>query len=177
MWEGDGDWTELQHIDPHSYDHNSVSLPLSWAAQPGAWEPRLSRTWSSFQHLLSNCNCSIGDLRVLYAGYWFSLPHLISNWLTSCLHRVYIIVRHPPSSFERHNFALNSTRLRSRLYPDIPRPDAPVIYTGGFPILTAWLGRRSIYNNTTINWAFTFRSINVFGVIAQFEFVKYKILN
>ena len=36
--------------------------------------------------------------------------------------------------------ALNSTRPRSRLYPDIPRPDAPVIYTGAFPILTAWPG-------------------------------------
>ena len=38
------------------------------------------------------------------------------------------------------HIALNSTRLRSRLYPDIPRPDSPVIYTGAFPILTAWPG-------------------------------------
>ena len=30
MWVGD--WTELQHIDPHSYGHNSVSFPFSWAA-------------------------------------------------------------------------------------------------------------------------------------------------
>ena len=29
---------------------------------------------------------------------------------------------------------------------DIPRPDAPVIYIGAFPILTARPGRRSIYN-------------------------------
>ncbi len=36
MWEGVGDWTELQHTDPHSYGHNSVSFPFSWAAQPGA---------------------------------------------------------------------------------------------------------------------------------------------
>ena len=36
VWEGVGDWTELQHIDPHSYGHNSVSFPLSWAAYPGA---------------------------------------------------------------------------------------------------------------------------------------------
>ena len=42
--------------------------------------------------------------------------------------------------------ALNSTRPRSRLYPDIPRPDAPIIYTGTFLILTAWPGRRSICN-------------------------------
>ena len=33
-----------------------------------------------------------------------------------------------------------STRPRSRLYPHIPRPDAPIIYTGAFHILTAWPG-------------------------------------
>ena len=49
-----GDWTELQHMDPHSYGHNSVSFPFSWAAQPGAWGPSLSGTWSSFQHFISN---------------------------------------------------------------------------------------------------------------------------
>ena len=49
--------------------------------------------------------------------------------------------------------ALNSTHPRSRLYPDIPRPDAPVIYTGAFPILTVWLGRRSIcYISNTNNF-------------------------
>ena len=53
MWEGVGDWTELQHIDPHSIGHNSVSFPFSWAAQLGAHSARC----------------------------WFSLPHLISNWL------------------------------------------------------------------------------------------------
>ena len=49
-----GDWTELQHIDPHSYSRNSVSFPFSWAAQPGAWGPSLSGTWFSFQQLISN---------------------------------------------------------------------------------------------------------------------------
>ena len=68
-----GGWTELQHIDPHSYSHNSVSFPFSCAAQPGTWGPSLS-------------------------GCWFSLPHLISN----CLHPGYIIVRRPPSSCGRH---------------------------------------------------------------------------
>ena len=37
--EGVGDRTELQHIDPHSYGHNSVSFPFSWAAQPGVRGP------------------------------------------------------------------------------------------------------------------------------------------
>ena len=41
MWEGVGDGTEQQHIDPHSIDHNYVSFPFSWAAQPGAWGPTL----------------------------------------------------------------------------------------------------------------------------------------
>ena len=54
MWEGVGDRIELKHIDPHSYGHNSVSFPFSWAAQPGAWGPGHSGTCSSFQHLLSN---------------------------------------------------------------------------------------------------------------------------
>ena len=76
-----GDWTELQHIDPHSYGHNSVSFPFSWAAQPRAWGPSLSWTCSSFQHLLCNYNWSIAGVRAPSAGCWFSLPHLISNWL------------------------------------------------------------------------------------------------
>ena len=54
VWEGVGDRTELQHIDPHSYGHNSVSFPFSWAATTGAWGPSLSGICSSFQHLLSN---------------------------------------------------------------------------------------------------------------------------
>ena len=57
VWEGVGDWTELQHIDLHSYGHNSVSSSFSWAAlghgphssifsptataQSGAWGPPL----------------------------------------------------------------------------------------------------------------------------------------
>ena len=54
LWEEVGCWTELQHIDPHFYGHNSVSFPFSWAAQTGTWGPSLSGTCSSFQHLLSN---------------------------------------------------------------------------------------------------------------------------
>ena len=79
VWEGVGEWTELQHIDPHSIGHNRVSVPFSWAAQPGASGPSLSGTCSSIQHLLSNCNCSIGGLRAHSAGCWLSLPYLVSN--------------------------------------------------------------------------------------------------
>ena len=104
-----GDWTELQHIDPHSYGHNSISFPFSWAAQLG----------SSFQLI----------------------------WTSCC--QGYIIIWRPPTSCKRHNFALNSTTRQSRssLISWYLQPDAPVIYTGAFLLLTAWLGRRSICNN------------------------------
>ena len=72
------DWTELQLIDPHSYGHNSVSFPFSWAAQLGAWGPSLF--W---------------DIVLIPA----SSLQLI--W-TSCRWG-YIIIWHPPTSCECHN--------------------------------------------------------------------------
>ena len=46
LWEGLGNRTELKHIDPHSYGHNSVSFPISWAHSAGCW--------FSLPHLISN---------------------------------------------------------------------------------------------------------------------------
>ena len=93
------------------------------------------------------------DLQLLNRGSWDPPPllgagflycilsptDLISNCLTSCLHPGYIIVRHLPFLVGVTN-RTHSTRPRSKLYPDIPWPDAPVIYTGAFTILTAWAG-------------------------------------
>ena len=116
----------LQHIDPHSSGYNSISFLFSWADHPGAWGPSLC---------------------------WDMVPIPASSlqliW-TSCRWG-YIIIWRPPSSCKHHNFALNSTPRLSRL-PLISgylRPDAPVIYTGAFLLLTAWLGWRSIYNICT----------------------------
>ena len=97
-------------------------------------------------------NWLIGGLRAPSAGCWLSLPHLVSNWSDhqtdwiSCA-LSYIIVQRPPSSWGRHNFALIQPVYGQGYNSDIPRPDAPVIYTGAFPILTARPGHRSIYNN------------------------------
>ena len=78
----------------------------------------------------------------------FSPTDLISNWPDPQLTCVpsYIIIWHPFLFMRASQFRTQSTRPRSRLYPDIPRPDTPVIYTGAFPILTAWPGWRSICN-------------------------------
>ena len=54
VWEGVGERTELQHIDPHSIGHNCVSFLFSWAAQPGGWGPSLSGCWFPPPHLISN---------------------------------------------------------------------------------------------------------------------------
>ena len=74
VWEGVGDRTELQHIDPHSYGHqHCVFLVLQ--------------------------GCSTGGLGALSAGCGLSLPHLVTNWspkLTEFLSSPsYIIVQSP----------------------------------------------------------------------------------
>ena len=84
-----------------------------------------------------------GFLRASSAGYWFSRPHLISNWLNFLCTELY--------HYSSPTLFLLASQIaliqRSSLYPDIPQPDAPVIYTGAFPILTARPG--SICNTTT----------------------------
>ena len=75
MWEGVGDRTELQYIDPHSYGHQRcVFLVLQ--------------------------GCSTGGPGPHSAGCGFSLPHLVSN--STCLQLTdflstpsYIIVQSP----------------------------------------------------------------------------------
>ena len=153
VWEGVGDWTELQHIDPHSIGHNRVSFPFSCAAQPGAWMPSLSGTYSSIQHL-SNCNYSIGGSRAHSAGCWLSLPHLVSNWSglqTNWLPVLpsYIIVQRPLLLLVGVTIALIQPILGQGYNSDISRPDVPVIHIGTFPILSDRPGRRSIYNTNS----------------------------
>ena len=126
VWEGVGDRTELQHIDPHSISHNCVSFPFSWPAQLGAWGPTLLGAGFLY-HILSPTG----------------LVSKLTNFLSSPSN---IIVQRPPSC-GRHNFALiQSVHRQGYNILIIPRPDAPVIYVGAFPILTTPPGRRSIYN-------------------------------
>ena len=140
----------------------SISFPFSWAAQLGAWGPSLSGCWFSLlplsptglvskTHLI--CNCSIG-------GPEGSLCWVPAFSTTSCLQTglvskltdflsspSYIIVQRLPSSCGHHNFALiQPVPGQGYNILNIPRQNAPVIYIGAFPILTAWPGRRSIYN-------------------------------
>ena len=49
-----GDWTELQHIDPHSSGYHSFSSPFSRLLNQGPGGPASAGTWFSFHNLLSN---------------------------------------------------------------------------------------------------------------------------
>ena len=93
---------------------------------------------SSLQ-LIWTSTAQSGVLRAPSAWCWFSLPHLITNWLNFLCTELYNNLTSTllPASVTNRT---HSTRPRSWFYPDIPRPDAPVIYTGSFPILTAWPG-------------------------------------
>ena len=120
-------------LTPHSIGRNRVSFPFSWAAQPGTWgpaslghvlipAPSLQLVWSP--------NWLIGGLRTPSAGCWLSQPHLVSNWSDLQTSLSYIIVQRPLSSCGRHNFALIQPVHGQGYNSDIPRLDAPVIYTG-----------------------------------------------
>ena len=88
---------------------------------------------------------------------------------TSC-HWGYIIIWHPPTSCKHHNFTFNSTPRQSRspLISWYLLPDAPVIYTGAFLLLTAWPG--SIYNTwNTIRIFFSFSELN--NIYTYFIFI------
>ena len=73
VWEGVGDRTELQHIDPYSYGHNSVSFPFSCAAQPRA----------SLRHVLIPAS----SLQLIFSptGLTFLPPGLYNNFTPTLL--------------------------------------------------------------------------------------------
>ena len=125
VWEGVGDRTELQHIDPHSIGHNCVSFLFSCAAQPGAWGPIL-----------------------LGAGFLYRIlsPTGLVSKLTNFLSSPSYIIVQRPLLLVGVTIALIQPIHGQGYNSDIPRPNAPVIYIGAFPILTAWPDHRSIYN-------------------------------
>ena len=120
------DRTELQHTDPHSIGHNCVSFPSSWAAQPGAWGPTLLGAGFLYRILSPT-------------GLVSKLNYFLSSPADIIVQRPFLLALIQPI----HGQGYNS---------DIPWPDAPVIYIGAFPILTARPDRRSIYNNTNCRW-------------------------
>ena len=101
-WEGVGDRTELQHIDPHSYGHNSVSFPFSWAAQQASLGHGPHSSISPTD-LISDCSIR-GPEGPLCWMLFFSYRILSPTDWTSCAPS-YIIVRRPPCGrHKKHSF-------------------------------------------------------------------------
>ena len=108
---------------------------------------------ASFLQLFSSPKPQSGVPRTLSAWCWLyrissqtGLVSKLTGFLTS---PSYIIVQRP-LLVVGDTIALIKP-IHGQVYnSDIPRPDAPVIYTGAFPILTARLGRRSIYSILTL---------------------------
>ena len=129
VWEGVGNRTELQHIDPHSYGHQSFLPVLLMLLNRRPGGPPSTGCWLSLPHLVSKLVCSLN-----WSGlqtYWLPVNTELYNSSTSrssCGRQTALIQ-------PIHGQGYNS---------DIPRPDAPVIYIGAFPIFTARPGRRSI---------------------------------
>ena len=123
---------------------------VSWRLNRTAtYSPPLLWPWQRFFPVLLGCSTGGLGAQPLWDMVLIPASSLQLIW-TSC-HRGYITIWHPPTFCERHNFALNSTPRQSRspLISWYLRPDAPVIYTGAFLLLTTWPGRWSICNTHT----------------------------
>ena len=78
MWEGVGNWTELQHTDPHSYGHQRF-FPILLGCSTGG----PVSLGAGFLYCILSPTCLIPSwliraLRAPSAGCWLSLPHLVS---------------------------------------------------------------------------------------------------
>ena len=100
VWEGVGDQTELQYIDPHSYSHQYFVFLV-----------------------LQSCSTE-GPGAQLFAGWWLSLPHLVSNSSDLQLNRRSLGPLLPGGGFLYHILSLthlihNSSNLQLMWLPVI----------------------------------------------------------
>ena len=164
-----GDWTELQHIDPYSYSHNSVSYPFSWAAQPGARGPSLSRSYSPLQHLLSNW--SELQLQLLnrepespicWVLVLSTASYLQLVW-TSC-RRGYIIIWHPL-------FFLRASQFRTQFKPSTVK----VISWYSSTVCTCYLHRCFSYFESSAGVNMQQSSHNYFSKFHMWNFLHVRL--
>ena len=80
VWEGVGDRTELQHIDPHSYGHQRCVFFVLQGCSTGSPGAHSAGCGLSLPQLVTDGSPnSIGVPRAPSAGWWLSLPHLVTN--------------------------------------------------------------------------------------------------
>ena len=132
LWEGVGDRTELQYIDPHSYGHQRcVFLVLQGCSTGGPGAQLFAGWWLSLLHLITNWSPKFHRApEGPFGRVWLSLPHLDSDvsdpqlsdflsWLS------YIIVQRPLNRplnlwngmFDRHQAEITVMQFRGHSLP------------------------------------------------------------
>ena len=117
VWEGAGDRTELQHIDPHSIGHQRFFPVLLGCSIEGLGaQPLWVLVFSTASYLhSSDPQLSIGGLRAPSAGCWLSLLRLVSNWSGLQTALSYIIVQRPPSCGRQKLHSFNPSTVKATL--------------------------------------------------------------
>ena len=87
-WEGVGDRTELQYIDPHSYGHQRCVFLVLQGCSTGGPEAHSAGCGLSLLHLVTNGSPNtIGGPEGPFGREWLSLTHLISHFSGPQLNR------------------------------------------------------------------------------------------
>ena len=161
MWEGVGDRTELQHIDPYSYGHQYL-FPVRQGCSTGGPGAQLSAgCWLSLPHLVSRLSDPQTKwLPVFTELYNSSIAHSISphNWPSK-----YALSRLWNGMFDRHQEEITVMQFTGHSLPvhqfvTVPwdfnlvlycQPSSPTPMEYALPPSLewhVWRGRRSIYN-------------------------------
>ena len=99
VWEGVGDRTELQYIDPHSYGHQRCVFLILQSCSTGGPEAHSAGRGLSLPHLVTNGSPNtIGVPEGPFGQVWLSLPHLVSNSVYFLSSLTYMIVQSPTQS-------------------------------------------------------------------------------
>ena len=101
MWEGVGDRTELQHIDPHSYGRNCIVSRSPGLLNWGPWGPASLGAGFLYRILPPTPTAQSGAWGPPMLGAGFLYRILSPTDWTSCVPS-YIIVQRPPSSCGCH---------------------------------------------------------------------------
>ena len=126
-WEGVGDWTELQYIDPYSYGHQRCVFLILQGCSTRGQEPSSLLDDGFLYCILSATSLdpnSIGGPEGLFNLVWLSyhilsLTPTVSVWLLSWLS--YIIVERPLNlwngMFDRHQAEITVIQFRGHSLP------------------------------------------------------------
>ena len=153
MWEGVGDRTELQHIDPHSYGHQRCVFLVLQGCSTGGPGLRFLLSAGFLYHILSPT----------------SLISKLTDFLSS---PSYIIVQSPTQSLEWHVWSSSSGNNCHAVHRSLSSSASVYDCTAGFYLVPfcqpssptpmeyalppylewhIWPGRRSIYNKISIS--------------------------